>query len=143
MMRVNVLALMQTVETMQPLLQKAGFGRIVLIGSRAALGKSGRLFYGASKAAVAGMARTMALELARHGVTVNVVAPGPIDTDMFRQDQPPGSPNRARIEQAIPLGRIGTPAEIAAAVGYFLDDDAGFVTGQTLNICGGLTVGLS
>jgi len=118
-----------------------GWGRIVNIGSRAALGKEGRGPYGASKGGVASLTRTWALELAAAGITVNCVAPGPIDTEMFREGQPPGDPRRIAIERAIPLGRLGTPDDIAAAVGYLVSEDAGFVTGQTLYVCGGLTIG--
>lgn len=140
-MRLNVQSAIWAVQAVAPIMREAGFGRIVLIGSRAALGKAGRGVYGASKAAVAGLARSFALELARDGVTVNCVAPGPIDTELFAINQPPGSAGRARIEATIPVGRLGAPAEVAAAVAYFLSPDAGFTTGQTLQVCGGLSVG--
>lgn len=140
-MRLNVQSAVWAVQAVAPMMREAGFGRIVLIGSRAALGKAGRGVYGASKAAVAGLARSFALELARDGVTVNCVAPGPIDTELFAINQPPGSAGRARIEATIPVGRLGAPAEVAAAVAYFLSPDAGFTTGQTLQVCGGLSVG--
>ncbi len=140
-MRLNVQSAIWAVQAAAPMMREAGFGRIVLIGSRAALGKAGRGVYGASKAALAGLARSFALELARDGVTVNCVAPGPIDTELFAINQPPGSAGRARIEATIPVGRLGAPGEVAAAVAYFLSPDAGFTTGQTLQVCGGLSVG--
>jgi NAD(P)-dependent dehydrogenase (short-subunit alcohol dehydrogenase family) len=140
-MRLNVQSAIWAVQAVAPMMREAGFGRIVLIGSRAALGKAERGVYGASKAAVAGLARSLALELARDGVTVNCVSPGPIDTGLFAVNQPPGSAGRARIEATIPVGRLGAPGEVAAAVAYFLSPDAGFTTGQTLQVCGGLSVG--
>jgi NAD(P)-dependent dehydrogenase (short-subunit alcohol dehydrogenase family) len=124
-------------------MRAARFGRIVNIGSRASLGKAGRIVYGASKAAVTGITRTAALELARDGITVNCIAPGPIETDMIRMGYPEGSETRARLTGEIPVGRFGRPDEIAAAVSYFLSDAAGFTTGQVLYVCGGLTAGLA
>jgi NAD(P)-dependent dehydrogenase (short-subunit alcohol dehydrogenase family) len=126
-----------------PGMRRAGFGRIVSISSRASLGKQLRTAYSASKAALHGMTRTWALELAKDGVTVNAVAPGSIETRLFREANPPEDPRTAAIIAAIPVGRIGTPADIAQAVSFFLDRRSGFVTGQVMYVCGGLTVGLS
>jgi NAD(P)-dependent dehydrogenase (short-subunit alcohol dehydrogenase family) len=89
------------------------------------------------------MTRTAALELARDGITVNCVAPGPIETDMIRVGYPPGSKEREALTNEIPAGRFGSPEEIAAATAYFLSDAAGFTTGQVLYVCGGLTAGLA
>jgi NAD(P)-dependent dehydrogenase (short-subunit alcohol dehydrogenase family) len=88
-----------------------------------------------------GMARTWALELAQHGVTVNVVAPGPVETDNFHSIVPRGSPQVEKIAQAIPVKRLGQPGDVARAVMFFADRDAGFVTGQVLYVCGGTSVG--
>ncbi len=139
-MRLNVEAGLWALQAALPAMKAAGFGRIVTIGSRAALGKPGRLAYSASKAAINGLTRTAALELAAHGITVNVVAPGPIETEMFAANTPPGSPARAAFVEAVPVRRMGTPEEVAAAVAYFLSDAAGFTTGQTLYVCGGLSI---
>ena len=139
-MRLNVEAGLWAVQAVLPAMKAAGFGRIVTIGSRAALGKPGRLAYSASKAAVVGLTRTAALELAAFGITVNVVAPGPIETEMFAANTPPGSPERAAFVNTVPMRRMGTPEEVAAAVAYFLSDAAGFTTGQTLYVCGGLSI---
>ena len=128
---------------MVPIFEAEQFGRIVLIGSRAALGKEDRILYGPAKAAVASLGRTLSLELSRWQVTANTVAPGPIATELFNQGQPVGSQARNKIESNVPLGRIGNPADIAAATRFFLSDEAGYVTGQTLNVCGGLSVGFS
>ena len=86
------------------------------------------------------MTRTWALELARDGITVNTVAPGPIATEMFYNNFPPDSPATKAFLEAIPVGRIGTPADVAGAVNFLLSDDAGFITGQTLYVCGGLSI---
>ena len=122
LMRVNLLSLMETAQLMLPVWTEEAFGRVVLIGSRAALGKENRVLYGASKAGVTGLGRTLALELAPHQVTVNVIAPGPIATDLFEHGQPVGSPARIKIESSIPLGRVGTPDDIAQAASFLLDD---------------------
>lgn len=140
---INIRAVMQGMQAVLPAMRLAHFGRIVNIGSRAGLGKEGRALYSASKAAVVGMTRTAALELARDGITVNCIAPGPIETDMIRLNYPAGSPSRDRLTAAVPVGRFGTPEEIASAAGYFLSDQSGFTTGQTLYVCGGASVGLS
>ena len=88
-----------------------------------------------------GMARTWALELAPQGITVNVVAPGPIKTANFHGIVPEGSPQVERIAQAIPVKRLGQPDDVARAVLFFAHRDAGFVTGQVLYVCGGTSVG--
>jgi NAD(P)-dependent dehydrogenase (short-subunit alcohol dehydrogenase family) len=116
-------------------------GRIVNLGSRAMYGRVGRGGYAAAKAAVVGMTRTWALELAKDGITVNCVAPGPIATDGFRAQNPSDSPVTKSLLASVPVGRMGEPREIAATVEFLLSDDAGFMTGQVLNVCGGLTVG--
>jgi NAD(P)-dependent dehydrogenase (short-subunit alcohol dehydrogenase family) len=124
-----------------PAMKDAGYGRVVLVSSRAVLGLPTRTSYSATKAGMLGMARTWALELAPLGVTVNVVAPGPIETDNFYSVIPRGSPQVERIAQAIPLRRLGRADDIARAVLFFADRDAGFVTGQVLYVCGGTSVG--
>jgi NAD(P)-dependent dehydrogenase (short-subunit alcohol dehydrogenase family) len=123
-------------------MQSHGFGRVVLLSSRAALGLSSRTAYSATKAGMLGMARTWALELAGQGITVNVVAPGPIaETEMFDAVIPRGSEREAALAQAIPVQRLGKPADVARAVTFFTDAEADFVTGQVLYVCGGSSVG--
>jgi 3-oxoacyl-[acyl-carrier protein] reductase len=125
-----------------PGMRDAGFGRVVLISSRAALGLQTRSAYSATKAGMTGMARTWALELAPSGITVNVVAPGPIArTAMFEAVVPPGSAREQAMAAAIPVGRLGTPDDVANAVAFFTSAGAGFVTGQTLLVCGGSSIG--
>ena len=87
------------------------------------------------------MARTWALELGRDGITVNCVAPGPIATTAFWDNNPPDAPKTKAIVDTVPVGRMGTPEDVANAVSFFCDDRASFVTGQTLFVCGGVTVG--
>lgn len=137
MWAVNLQAAVQCIQACLPGLRASGAGRIVNLGSRAALGKVGRAGYGATKAALVGLTRTLALELAGDGVTVNCVAPGPIATEMFTANNEAA----ASAMPAIPVGRMGRPEEVAEAVLYFLSPQAGFVTGQTLNVCGGMTIG--
>jgi NAD(P)-dependent dehydrogenase (short-subunit alcohol dehydrogenase family) len=139
----NLRSAMLCVQGVLPGMRHARFGRIVSISSRASLGKELRTAYSASKAALHGMTRTWALELAKDGITVNAVAPGSIDTELFRRANPPDDPRTPAIIAAIPVGRIGTPDDIANAVAFFLDRRSGFVTGQVMFVCGGLTVGLS
>ena len=124
-----------------PGMKQRRFGRIVNISSRAALGKELRTVYSATKAGLNGMTRTWALELAPYGITVNSVAPGPIETDLYRQVNPPGSPRTRALVEAIPVRRLGQPEDIAHAVDFLVDARAGFVTGQVINVCGGMTIG--
>jgi NAD(P)-dependent dehydrogenase (short-subunit alcohol dehydrogenase family) len=124
-----------------PAMKEAGYGRVVLVSSRAVLGLATRTSYSATKAGMLGMARTWALELAPMGITVNVVAPGPIETDNFYSVIPRGSPQAERVAQAIPVKRLGQPDDVARAVLFFAGRDAGFVTGQVLYVCGGTSVG--
>jgi len=110
--------------------------RIVLVSSRAVLGRAHRAAYASSKAAQIGLARSLAAELIGRGITVNVVAPGAVDTPML-SDPSRGAP--AQI--SLPIGRLIQPDEVAGAVAYFLSVSAGAVTGQTLYVCGGASLG--
>jgi len=124
-----------------PAMKAAGYGRIVLVSSRSVLGLATRTSYSATKAGMLGMARTWALELAPFGVTVNVVAPGPVRTANFHGIVPEGSPMIEKVVQAIPVKRLGEPEDVARAVLFFAAREAGFVTGQVLYVCGGTSVG--
>jgi len=141
MMNLNVRAPVLAIQAVLPAMRDARFGRIVNIGSRAALGKETRAVYGATKAAILALTRTVALENAGYGITANCIAPGPIATEMLQVNYPDGSPQRAAFLKQIPTGRIGTPTEIAHACAYFLDDRAWYTTGQVLYVCGGMSIG--
>ena len=118
------------------------YGRIVLVSTRAVLGLSKRTAYASTKAGLLAMARTWALELGPSGITANVVAPGPVaGTRVFHDIIPADSPKIPGIVQSIPVKRLGTPDDVARAVLFFADPEAGFITGQTLYVCGGTSVG--
>ena len=134
-------AAIQLVQAALPAMRAARFGRVVLLSSRAALGLATRTAYSATKAGLLGMARTWALELAPDGITVNVVAPGPIRTDMFFDVVPAGSDKERALAASVPVKRLGESADVARAVAFFVHPDNGFVTGQVLYVCGGTSVG--
>ena len=134
----SALTLLQAV---LPNMKAQGFGRVMFNASRAALGAPTRTAYSASKAGMIGMARTWALELAPHGITVNVVAPGPILTDNFWGIIEKDSPQQEALAKRIPVGRIGTAQDVTNAFLFFCDPANSFVTGQTLYVCGGASVG--
>ena len=128
-------------QALLPAMKAANFGRVVLVSSRAVLGLPTRTSYSATKAGMLGMARTWALELAPSGITVNVVAPGPVKTANFHSIIPEDPAAVAKVEAAIPVKRLGQPGDVARAVLFFADREAGFVTGQVLYVCGGTSVG--
>jgi NAD(P)-dependent dehydrogenase (short-subunit alcohol dehydrogenase family) len=137
----NLRPAIQIVQAVLPQMKKNGFGRIVNIASRAMLGKAGRSSYSAAKAALTALTKTWALELAAYQITVNTVAPGPIQTESFEQNYPKGSSEEQQLIAALPLKRAGLPEEVAYAIGCFLDERAGFMTGQTLFVDGGGSIG--
>ncbi|MBB4935260.1 NAD(P)-dependent dehydrogenase (short-subunit alcohol dehydrogenase family) [Lipingzhangella halophila] len=137
----NVRSAVQCTAALTPSMREAGFGRIVSLSSRAALGKEMRSAYAATKSALIGLTRVWALELGEHGITANAVGPGPIATPLFEEANPPGAPRTQAIVDSVPVGRMGTPQDVAHAVDFLLDARSGFVTGQTLYVCGGMTVG--
>ncbi len=122
---------------LRSLLRAKDAGRIINITSiTAEMGSAGQGMYTAAKAGVIGLTRSWAREYASRGVTVNAVSPGYIDTDMTAGELPPD--RRADILKAIPLGRVGKPEDVAAAVVYLAGPDAGYVTGQVVRVNGGL-----
>jgi NAD(P)-dependent dehydrogenase (short-subunit alcohol dehydrogenase family) len=117
------------------------FGRIINISSRAALGKERRTAYSAAKAALIGLTKTLALELAPFGITVNAIGPGPIRTALFEEVNPANAPATQEIIRRVPVGFLGEPDDVANAVAFFASAQARFVTGQILYVCGGMTIG--
>jgi 3-oxoacyl-[acyl-carrier protein] reductase len=140
-MAVNVRSYIEVMRALTPQMKEAKFGRVVNIASRAALGFANLTTYAASKAAVVGLTKTWAQELASHGITVNAIGPGPIETDMLTAAHDTSSPQWKAYVASVPVGRLGRPEDIANGVSFFLDERASFVTGQCLFICGGMTVG--
>lgn len=117
----------------------AQYGRIINISSRAWLGNAGQANYSAAKGGIVSLTRTMALELGKFNITSNCIAPGVIDTPLIRSLRPDV---QERLAKAQPTSRFGTPAEIAYAAHFFASDEAWYMTGQVLHICGGKSLGI-
>jgi len=126
------------------MIQRAAGGRVITIASDAGrVGSSNEAVYAGTKGALIAFSKTIAREVARHGITVNVVCPGITETALL-QGMREESPKNARvieaIGRAIPLGRTGQPEDIAAAVAFLASPEANYITGQTLSVSGGLTM---
>lgn len=139
--RLHISAGILLLQGVLPAMKERAFGRIVVVGSRAMLGLESRSGYAATKAGQLGLVRTWALELGKYGITANVVAPGPIVTDMFTELIPEDSDKAALIAQSIPVRRLGQPADVARAVMFLVAAENGFITGQNLFVCGGASLG--
>lgn len=137
----NLHPAVQAAQALLPAMLARGWGRIVNISSLTVLGAVERTAYAAAKASLISFSRSWALELARSGITVNAIAPGPTETALFRANNPPGSEGERRYLAAVPMARFGSPDEIAAAAAFLLSEDAGFITGQTLFVDGGASIG--
>ncbi len=137
---IHVRAVMQCAAAVVPGMKARGYGRIVSLGSRVSLGRANSSLYGSAKAAVIGMSRGLAVELAPYGITVNVVSPGPVDTTLFRVYHKDGSDKTKALLASIPMGRIAQPADVLNAVCFFLQESSAYVTGQNLFVCGGLDI---
>jgi NAD(P)-dependent dehydrogenase (short-subunit alcohol dehydrogenase family) len=136
----NVRTAVQVVQAALPGMLAAGWGRIVNVTSLVTLGMPERTAYGAAKAALEACTRIWAGELATTGITVNAVAPGPVETELYRQRSPQGSARETEMLSRIPQKRVGKPREIAHAICHLLDDDASFTIGQIIRVDGGGSV---
>jgi NAD(P)-dependent dehydrogenase (short-subunit alcohol dehydrogenase family) len=141
MMAFNLRPALQLTQALLPAMQAARFGRIVNVTSRVTLGLPLRTSYAASKAALESMTKTIAIEQAANGITANAVAPGPTETELFRGNNPAGSDGEASYLAQVAMNRLGAPAEIAAVIAFLASETAGFVTGQTIFVDGGASLG--
>jgi 3-oxoacyl-[acyl-carrier protein] reductase len=138
MLAVNVRGAIATAKGCIRSMMRAKHGRIIFLSSVVGdMGNAGQTAYAASKAALQGAAKSIAKEYASRGITVNCVAPGFIDTDMTSNM---GDEQRAHMLSAVPMGRTGRPEEVAASVVFLASDEAGYITGQTLRVNGGMYV---
>lgn len=138
---VNLRAAMQCAQACIPAMKKNHWGRIVNISSRAALGMPKRNAYSAAKAGIIGFTRNWALDLGKYGITVNAVAPGPIQTELYRNNNPMNDDQMNELIRRVPVQRLGLPEDIIAPIDFFCSEKSGFVTGQVLYVCGGLSIG--
>lgn len=141
LMDINLRPTLQLAQALLPAMQAQRFGRIITVTSLVTRGLPFRTSYAASKAALESITRTIAVEQARHAITSNAVAPGPTETELFRSNNAPGSEGEARYVAKVPLGRLGRPEEVAAAIAFLASDAAAFITGQTLFVDGGASLG--
>jgi 3-oxoacyl-[acyl-carrier protein] reductase len=140
-MDLNVRPALQLTLALLPGMRAARFGRIINITSLVTRGLAFRSSYAAAKAALESLTRTMAIELAADGTTANAVAPGPTETELFRSNNPQGSEGERRYLAKVPMQRLGHPSEVAAAIAFLASNAAAFITGKTLFVDGGASLG--
>jgi 2-hydroxycyclohexanecarboxyl-CoA dehydrogenase len=141
---INFKGALRVIKAVVPGMTDRGFGRVINIGSDAGrVGSSLEAVYSGAKGGIIAFTKTLAREVAAKGVTANIVCPGPTDTEML-QDVAAAHPDAEkvleRLARAVPMKRLGQPDDIAAAVRFFASENAGYITGQTLSVSGGLTM---
>jgi 3-oxoacyl-[acyl-carrier protein] reductase len=134
-------AMVTLTQAFLPAMKKNNAGRIINMSSRAVVGLPTRTSYAGTKAAIISMTRTWAMELGQYGITVNAIAPGPIVTDMFTEVIPAESEKAKALAESIPVKRLGQAEDIARATSFFINPENSFITGQTLFVCGGTSLG--
>ena len=140
-MEVNVVTAIQCAKACIPTMKAQRFGRIVNISTELILGIAKRTAYTGTKAMLSNFARVWSLELTPFGITVNAIAPGPTNTEFFMNNNPIGSPQREAKLKRIAAGRFGEPEDMANMVDFLMKEESEYVTGQTLFVCGGSSVG--
>lgn len=139
--RINLRAPMRLAQAFLPGMVERRWGRLLFVSTDSArAGAGGESVYAACKAGLFGLAKTLARESARHGITSNVVCPGLVDTPMLRRHAERNPDMMAALMRTIPLRRAATPDEVAAYVGFLAGPRAGYVTGQTVSVSGGVTM---
>lgn len=139
--KINLKGVIHTCKEVLPIMVEQGYGKIVNIGSDAGrVGSTGEAVYSATKGGVIAFSKTLAREMAKHRINVNVVCPGPAKTPLFQKVVEENPKLGNSLEKAIPFRRLAEPADIANAVCFFASDEAAYVTGQTLSVSGGLTM---
>jgi 2-hydroxycyclohexanecarboxyl-CoA dehydrogenase len=140
--QINYLGTVRVTHAVLPGMAERGFGRVVNIGSDAGrVGSSLESVYAGAKGGVIAFTKTVAREMARKGITANTVCPGPTRTPMLESMAAEGGEKLVdALTRAVPMRRLGEPEDVAAAVAFFASDAAGYVTGQTLSVSGGLTM---
>jgi 2-hydroxycyclohexanecarboxyl-CoA dehydrogenase len=145
LVELNLIGVFRTTKAVLPGMVERGWGRVINIASDAGrVGSSGEAVYSGAKGGVIAFTKTVAREISREGVTANAVCPGPTDTPALRKNLAEGGDDVDRLisslTRSIPVGRLGAASDIAAAVAFFASEGAGFITGQTLSVSGGLTM---
>lgn len=138
---INLMGQIHTCKVILPIMIENGYGKVVNISSDSGrVGSSGEAVYSAAKGGIISLTKTLAREMARHKINVNCISPGPADTPLFKEIGSYNEGIAAALEKAIPFRRLAQPSDIANAVAFFISEEAGYITGQTLSVSGGLTM---